>query len=130
MPLGIPPFGASAVSPQTPPAGGVPALITERWTGRYNRVKGVSVTLRQLGDVTDKAYKISGVTRDSTGAALGNCQVQLFYTPTDTLVNEVTSDASGNYSFRVGPNIACYAVAYLAGSPDRAGTTVNTLTAV
>jgi hypothetical protein len=85
---------------------------------------------RSLLFFSDKAYKISGVTRDSAGNALGNCIVDLFYTPTDTLAAKVTSDASGNFSFSVGPSIQCYIVAYLPGSPDVAGTTVNTLTAV
>ena len=71
---------------------------------------------------------ISGVTRDSTGAALGNCIVQVFQTATDRLVTEVISDASGAYVVPVGIGTGpYYLVAYLAGAPDRAGTTVNTL---
>jgi hypothetical protein len=38
------------------------------------------------------------------------------------------SDAGGKYSIPVNIGIQHYAVAYLAGSPDVAGTTVNTLT--
>ena|SRR6266704_3044924 len=75
------------------------------------------------------AYKISGVTRDSLGNALGNCTVQLFYTATNILAAQTQSDASGNYAFSIGPSQACYIVAYLPGSPDVAGTTVNTLVA-
>ena len=70
---------------------------------------------------------ISGVTKDSAGASLGSCVVQLFRTPSDTLVAEITSDASGNYSFSNPGSGPFYVVAYKAGSPDVAGTTVNTL---
>jgi hypothetical protein len=71
---------------------------------------------------------ISGVTKDSTGAALASCTVQLFRTADDQLVQEFLSDGSGNYaSSPVGLGQLYYAVAYKAGSPDVAGTTVNTL---
>jgi len=75
-------------------------------------------------------YAISGVTKDSAGAALGDCEVHLFYTVTDNIVGVIRSDANGNYQFLVGPSLSCYAVAYKVGSPDVAGTTVNTLVAV
>ena len=70
---------------------------------------------------------ITGVTRDGTGAALGSCVVDLFYTSNDTLRAQTTSDGSGNYSFIVGPGAKHYMVAYKPGSPDLAGTTVNTI---
>ena len=75
-------------------------------------------------------YVISGVTKDSTGAILGSCNVQLFETITDQYISDTTSDATtGAYTFRnVSPmSRAYYIVAYKAGSPDVAGTTVNTL---
>ena len=76
-------------------------------------------------------YKISGVTKDSTGAALGNCVVHLIGTTNDRLYDQITSDASGNYEFRsASPTQNFYVVAYKAGSPDVAGTTVNTLVGV
>ena len=40
------------------------------------------------------------------------------------------SDGGGNYSLSVTPSNPQYCVAYLAGFPDVAGTTVNTLTGV
>jgi hypothetical protein len=71
---------------------------------------------------------ISGVTRSYTGAALGGCVVMLFRTATDELVESGVSDGSGAFSFgNVGPGQSYYVVAYLPGSPDVAGTTVNTL---
>lgn len=77
-----------------------------------------------------KTYNITGVTRDSAGAILGNCVVHLFRTTDDVEIDQVNSDASGNYIFSLGvsPQNQQYAVAYKAGSPDVAGTTVNTLT--
>jgi hypothetical protein len=94
---------------------------------------------------------ISGVTRNNLGTPIGNCVVQL-YRANDTLVVyfdpfprfpnlpphspanapgelhlESTSDASGNYIFYPSVSGPFYVLAYKAGSPDLAGTTVNTL---
>jgi len=79
------------------------------------------------GGGADMVY-LSGITRDSSGNPLGNCMVQLFRTQDDLFVNEVISDNGGFY--RVGSpyrNTQHYLVAYLAGSPDVAGTTLDTL---
>lgn len=79
---------------------------------------------------SDRSYSITGTTKDSTGAALGACVVELFYTATDLPICKVLSDATtGAFTFLIGPNSTYYIVAYKAGSPDVAGTTVNTLTA-
>jgi hypothetical protein len=71
---------------------------------------------------------LSGVTRDNAGAALGNCVVDLMRSSDDAKIAAVTSDASGNFAFYVLPPGPYYLVAYKVGSPDVAGTTVNTLT--
>lgn len=74
------------------------------------------------------AFSLSGVTRDSTGVALGNCDVRLFQTGSDIEVGQTTSDGSGNFAFSLGNNAGFfYLVAYKPGAPDVAGTTVNTL---
>lgn len=71
---------------------------------------------------------ISGTTKDSSSVALPSCSVKLFRTSDDLLMETVTSDGSGNYSFSsVGLGETYYVVAYKAGSPDVAGTTVNSL---
>lgn len=70
---------------------------------------------------------IEGYTKDSTCAALGGCVVKLFLTSDDSLVGSTTSDGSGFYQFSNPGSGPFYAVAYKAGSPDVAGTTVNTL---
>src|SRR6185503_17701353 len=74
-------------------------------------------------------FRLTGVTKDSTGAALGNCVVDWFDTATDVKIDTTTSDASGLFEFRTAgqPPNAYYLVAYKPGSPDVAGTTVNTL---
>lgn len=73
-------------------------------------------------------YKFTGVTRDSSGAVLGNAIVQLIHTSDDALIQQTTSDASGNYELYSPYSDGHYIVGYKAGSPDVAGTTVNTLT--
>ena len=74
---------------------------------------------------------IAGVTRDcTTNQPLGNCVVHLFRTSDDVRIGSTTSDGSGNYSFTVLIDATTYyLVAYKAGSPDVAGTTVNTIVA-
>jgi len=72
-------------------------------------------------------WTISGVTRDGNSNALGGCTVHVFLTSNDAEQFLTVSDANGNYSSSVQPSAPHYVVAYLAGSPDVAGTTVNTL---
>lgn len=76
----------------------------------------------------------TGVTRDVFGTALGGCLVKLFKSTTnangakDTLIDEVTSDPSGNFTVQSPyyPDTH-YLVSYKTGTPDVEGTTVNTL---
>lgn len=71
--------------------------------------------------------RITGTTLDSAGSPLGSCVVDMFRTSDDIKVDSTTSDGSGVFSFiplQYGP---FYLVAYKPGSPDVAGTTVNTL---
>lgn len=73
---------------------------------------------------------ITGVTRDSGGTPVPNCQVYVFKTAGDVLVASGTSDASGVYLLPV-PSYTdnLFVVAYRADSPDIFGTTVNWLVA-
>lgn len=75
----------------------------------------------------ERNYTITGITKDSSSAALSNCTVNLFDTLSNTLQQTTLSDGSGNYSFVVDKTKAWYVVAYKAGSPDVVGGTVNTL---
>lgn len=72
-------------------------------------------------------FALVGVSRDSAGAILASCVIDLMYTAGDVLHLTTTSDASGNFRFDTMPNGPFYLVAYKPGSPDVAGTTVNTL---
>lgn len=70
---------------------------------------------------------ITGVTRDSTGAALGGVSLEVFRTD-GALVSRTTSDGSGNFvTDPVGLGATYQVDAYLSGSPDVAGTTKNNL---
>lgn len=74
-------------------------------------------------------FSIRGVTKDSAGAVLGGCVVNWFDTATNVKLGTITSDANGVFEFRTAgqPPTTYYLVAYKSGSPDVAGTTVNTL---
>ena len=86
-------------------------------------------------------FAISGVTKDSTGAALGNCRVIALETarlavdgglgvvgPDSPVVSETYSDGSGNYTLPVALNTAHQLTAYLPGSPNVAGITRDDVT--
>lgn len=74
-------------------------------------------------------WTIGGITKDSTGAVLPLCQVLLFVTKTKAFVAETQSDDVGAYLFTTdGSGEQYFVVSYKAGSPDVAGTTLNTLT--
>jgi len=75
-------------------------------------------------------FTLTGITRDSTGAVLGNCDVIIFKTGDDVKVAQTISDGSGNYSVVLPTNSRHYVVSYKTGSPDVTGATLNTLTAV
>lgn len=79
-------------------------------------------------------FAISGITKDSTGAALASCRVMAMETgrmamdgPNDQMSNvgEVLSDGSGNYTLPVPTNTGYQLTAYKPGSPDVAGITRN-----
>ena len=80
---------------------------------------------------------ITGVTKDSTGAALGNVALLLFdKAEPDVSLGPFYSDAAGNYSIPIPVGFSQAQVttwkidAYKAGAPDVAGTTANTLVGV
>jgi hypothetical protein len=73
---------------------------------------------------------IYGVTVDATGVPLGSCVVKAHRTSDDALVDQQSADPSGKYEVSVYTEGPFYIDAYKAGSPDVAGTTVNTLVGV
>jgi hypothetical protein len=80
---------------------------------------------------TSTRAKISGTTRDSSSNPLGNCTIQVLSADGTIKAYSTTSDGSGAYEALIEDPTLSYKVdAYLAGSPDVAGTTINTLVAV
>lgn len=71
--------------------------------------------------------KVTGVTFNANGDPLAGATVSLFNTATGLLVDTQISDSAGNYQCGDPNAVACFAVAYKAGSPDIAAATVNTL---
>ncbi len=81
--------------------------------------------------VGTKARKIiSGLTLNSSGVAVGGVTVRGFQQSNHEYIGSVVSAPDGSYSLPTPYSTAHYVVAYLAGSPDTAGTTVNNLTGV
>jgi len=89
---------------------------------------------RGVGDMTQcdlgvPHYVLSGVTRDASGVALAGVDVDIFDNASHVLQADVLSDGSGNYSANLYYPGPFFAVGYKSGSPDVAGTTLQTLTA-
>lgn len=82
-----------------------------------------------IGYGSQKTKFIRGFARNSADAPVANAIVQGFVTATDEFVGEVTADDGGGYAVGTDRSaaVAHYLVAYKVGSPDIAGTTVNTL---
>lgn len=109
---------------QNPGRGGAAARCGQ---GGYQGARGLRRRPIFQSTTFRGAFSVSGVTRDSAGAALGNCVVELFLAGSNTQLGVTTSDGSGNYSFTIGTNQAVFLRAYKSGAPDLAGTTVNTI---
>lgn len=81
-------------------------------------------------------WAIVGTTKDEDASTIiPGVTVKLFDTLTDAFLGQTVSDANGVFAFVSGPGSLVpgslskthYCVAYLAGSPDSAGTTRNDL---
>jgi hypothetical protein len=106
-------LGTVFVNPNRPQTNQVPLLV------RF------PVVAQQTGA---SSFTISGIAYDSTGSTpQAGAVVDLFRTAGDVLEQSTVSDSSGAFWFsqmQAGP---FYIVAYKPGSPDIAGTTVNTI---
>lgn len=82
------------------------------------------------GDGTQTVRFIRGTCVDASDVPIANAIVQGFVTATDAFVGLVTANNDGTYTLgtETVANVPHYLVAYKAGAPDTAGTTVNTLT--
>ena len=70
---------------------------------------------------------MSGISRDNTGAALGNCQILIFRTEDKSFIAETVSDAvTGAWSITVMKSGPFFLVGYKVGAPDVAATSLNT----
>lgn len=81
------------------------------------------------GEGTQSKNFLRGSCVDNTDVAVANAIVQGFRTADDVYLGEVQGNNDGTYSLGVEASkvTTCYLVAYKPGSPDIAGTTVNTL---
>lgn len=81
------------------------------------------------GEGTQTLKFLKGLAVDTSDAPLSGVNLQAFRTSDDTFAGyEVQSRQDGSYDLATNfPGVNHYIVAYLTGSPDRAGTTVNTL---
>lgn len=82
------------------------------------------------GDGNQSLKFIKGMCVDTTDAPLSGVNVQAFRSSDDTFAGyETQSRTDGSYDLATNfPGVNHYVVAYLPGSPDRGGTTLNTLT--
>lgn len=82
------------------------------------------------GEGTQTKRFIRGVTNDADGNPLSGVIVQGFVTATDAYVGEVQSMTDGTYILgtETAAGTAHYLVAFLAGSPNRAAASDNTIT--
>lgn len=96
---------------------GIDSTSTCRW--------GVERAFNDSGCAQMK--KLIGTTRDSSGNVLSSCMVQGFRTVDDVFIGQLTSDPSGYFEFCTPYTGTHYLVAYKGGSPDVAGTTLDTL---
>jgi hypothetical protein len=82
------------------------------------------------GDGCSQNRFIRGTCVDASDVPIANAIVQAFRTTDDAFMGEVQGNTDGTYTVPVASvaGVQHYLVAYKAGSPDIAGTTVNTLT--
>lgn len=81
------------------------------------------------GEGTQSKNFLRGTCKDSGGTAVANAIVHGFVSATDAFLGQVNGNTDGTYCLGVetAKSTQCYMVAYKAGSPDIAGSTVNTL---
>lgn len=82
-----------------------------------------SLIYRSSGGFSNSA--LSGVTRDSTGATLAGCTINLVQG--NQIKDSVVSDVAGNFTFLNPGSGPFFVRAYKVGSPDLAGTSINGL---
>lgn len=113
-------------------------MVDVAWT-RSSFRGGMGAAIENMQNVWEWNYpltgqhspkKVAGITKDSSGAALGSVTVLLFNTATSLYVDTVVSDSTGAYELSDPNNVSCFVVGYLSGTPDTTGTTKNNLAGV
>lgn len=82
-----------------------------------------------IGGGTQSVNFLNGLCVDNVANPAAGANVQGFVTATDTFLGQVQTQEDGSYvlGIQASKATACYIVAYKAGTPDIAGTSVNTL---
>lgn len=76
-----------------------------------------------------QGVKLVGISKDSADAVLPGATVMVFRTSDRQYIGETISDpVTGVFEYSVTPGVAYFVVSYKPGTPDVAGTTLNTLT--
>jgi hypothetical protein len=109
--------------------------VQKRHPSSIGKKKGVNNPTNKEMDISQKFvgnFIIEGVTRDKSSNILGGCTVDLFSTIDDIKRGFAVSDNNGYFKITLGNDSyhAYYMVAYLAGSPDVSGITINTINTV
>lgn len=99
---------------------------------RNSGLKGMGPYLGGFAPLPTGLQRITGIAKDSTGAVLAGATVTLFRTSDNQPCGSTVSGSDGSYVMSVpyGLGEMHFIVAYKAGAPDVAGTTVNTLVGV
>lgn len=96
---------------------------------RFNTKNQFAIAnLKEIKGISNRT--LSGVSRDASGAPLGNVRVLVFRTSDNAFIAETLSDASGNWSLVITVGGPFFLVEYLAGAPDVFGTSPNNLVPV
>jgi len=77
---------------------------------------------------SERRKTITGITRDSSGNALGGVTVMAFHTSDNRLDDTITSGPSGEFTCAVVDGDSYYILCYKPGAPDVYGTSINTVT--
>lgn len=107
--------------------------VTELMGGKDSIVRKadrVRLVVELFGGKDSLMFTLGGHTRNAAGVILPGCTVVLLRTSDNAYIASTVSDASGHFSFLVADKtVTYYLVAFLAGSPNVAGTTYKDITA-
>lgn len=92
------------------------------------RPLGVGPSVQGGLPLPPKYFVLADIATDGSGTPMAGATINLFRTADNAFIDRVVSGADGSYEFRTpAPASNYFVVAYKAGAPDVAGTTVNSL---